>query len=206
MRIPFLSQEGCCRICGRVVEGAKGGFVCDECMEYKPLFDAAIGAVDFEAEARELVLKYKSCEAVWLKDDFADWLEAAARARFDVNLIDAVVPMPVTVFHRLDRGYNQCDYLARALSGRIGRICLEGAVARCGHPRRQAGLSEDERRENVIGTFRVKLPESVRGRTLLLVDDVMATGSTLSECAKELKRAGAWRVWCVSLARSLRQQ
>lgn len=185
------------------VEGAKGGFVCDECREYKPFFDAAAGAVDFEREARELVLKYKSCEALWLKDDLTDWLESAARARFDVGAVDAVIPMPVTMFHRLDRGYNQCAYLARELARRLDRECLEGAVARCGHPRRQAGLSERERRENVVGTFRVKLPESVRGRTLLLVDDVMATGSTLSECAKELKKAGAWRVWCVTLTRSL---
>lgn len=187
------------------VEGSKGGFVCDECRQYKPSFDAAAGAVDFEREARELVLKYKSCEAVWLRDDFTDWLEAAARARFNVGAVDAAIPMPVTMFHRLDRGYNQCVYLARELAKRLDRKCLEGAVARCGHPRRQAGLSELERRENVVGTFRVKCPELVRGRTLLLVDDVMATGSTLSECAKELKKAGAWRVWCVTLTRSLLQ-
>ena len=78
---------------------------------------------------------------------------------------------------------------------------------RVGSPRRQGGLSEEERRRNVVGTFRcVRGFQSAAegGETVLVVDDIMTTGSTLSECARELKRAGAARVWCVTLARSLR--
>ena len=204
MRVQFLSQEGCCRVCGRSVENAVGGFVCEECRRLGPSYDAAVSAVSFEAEARGLLLKYKSGEGVWLKEDLVDWIEAAAGARYDLSQIDAVVPMPVTLFHRIDRGYNQCVYLARSMATRIDRVCLENAVVRCGHPRRQAGLSEEERRENVVGTFKVVDPKFVRGRTILLVDDVMATGSTLSECSKVLKEAGAWRVWGLTLARSVR--
>lgn len=206
MRVPFLSQEGCCRVCGRSVESAVGGFVCEECKRRPSAYDAAASAVRFENDARELLLKYKSGEAVWLKDDFVDWIEAAALARYDLAQVDAVVPMPVTLFHRIDRGYNQCVYLARSLAKRIDRICLENVVARCGHPRRQAGLSEEERRENVIGTFKVVNSRSIRGRTILLVDDVMATGATLSECAKILKEGGVWRVWGLTLARSVLQK
>ena len=186
------------------MENATGGFVCEECRRFGPFYDAAASAVVFEDEARALLLKYKSGEGVWLKDDFVDWIAAAAGARYDLARVDAVVPMPVTLFHRIDRGYNQCVYLARSIAKRIDRACLESAVARCGHPKRQAGLSEEERRENVIGTFKVIDPKPVRGRTILLLDDVMATGSTLSECAKTLKEAGAWRVWAVTLARSVR--
>lgn len=204
MRIPFLSQEGCCRVCGRSVENAAGGFVCEECRRSGPFYDAAASAVVFEDDARALLLKYKSGEGVWLKDDLVDWIAAAAGARYDLAEVDAVVPMPITLFHRIDRGYNQCVYLARSIAKHIDRACLESVVARCGHPERQAGLSEEERRENVIGTFKVIDPKPVRGRTILLLDDVMATGSTLSECAKTLKEAGAWRVWAVTLARSVR--
>lgn len=204
MRVPFLRQDGCCRVCGCSVENAADGFVCEECRRRKPFFDAAASAVRFENDARELLLKYKSAEGVWLKRDFVDWMEAAAAARFDLSAVDAVVPMPVTLFHRIDRGYNQCVYLARSIAKRIDRVCVENAVARCGHPRRQAGLSENERRENVIGTFKVGDSKAIKGRTVLLVDDVMATGSTLSECAKTLKEGGAWRVWCVTLERSVR--
>ena len=202
MRIPFLPQTGCCRVCGSVAEDAAGGYVCEECRRGRPSFDQAASAVRFENDARELILKYKSAEGVWMRRDFADWLEAAVRTRYDVAAIDVVVPMPVTVFHRMDRGYNQSAYLARSLASLIDRECVVNAIARCGHPRRQAGLSGAERIENVRGTFKAVDPRRVRGRTVLLVDDVMTTGATLSECAKTLKEAGAWRVWCITLARS----
>jgi ComF family protein len=111
--------------------------------------------------------------------------------------------MPATVVHRLLRGYNQCDALAKNLARRIGRKYLSNVVRRSGFPRRQSGLDADERRENAKGTFRVIRPEAVRGRTLLVVDDVLTTGSTLSECALTLKASGAERVWCVTLAKSV---
>lgn len=168
------------------------------------MFDRAGCAIRYEAEAREAVNRYKSHGALWLRDDFCDWLEAAARARFDADAVDAVLPVPSTAWHRMDRGYNQCAYLARGVADRIGRRCEEGVLRRCGRPRRQAGLSESERRENAKGTFAARRPERVRGRTLLVVDDIMTTGSTLSDCARALKEAGAWRVWCLALARSVR--
>lgn len=204
MRIPFLSQDGLCRVCGRGVEDAAGGFLCEDCARTRPFYDAAASAVRFENDARELLLKYKSAEGVWLKEDFVDWMEAVAGARYDLAAVDAVVPVPITLVHRIDRGYDQCVYLARSIAKRIDRRCIENAVTRCGHPKRQAGLREEERRENVIGTFKIIDPKLIKGRTILLIDDVMATGSTLSECAKVLKDAGVWRVWCVTLARSVR--
>ena len=151
-----------------------------------------------------MVNRFKSHQGLWLRDDFTDWLEAAARARFDVAAIDAVLPMPVTLWHRLDRGYNQSAYLARELARRLDRRCEEGVLRRCGHPRRQAGLSEEERIENAKGTFVARRAERVRGRTVLVVDDIMTTGATLSDCARSLKEAGAWRVWCLTVARSIR--
>ncbi|MBR7180447.1 MAG: ComF family protein, partial [Kiritimatiellae bacterium] len=81
---------------------------------------------------------------------------------------------------------------------------LRGAVARTGRPKRQSGLGGSERRENVKGSFAVLRPGFVRGRTLLVVDDVMTTGSTLSECARALKEAGAAKVFALTLARTVK--
>lgn len=205
-RIPFVPTDGLCRVCGRSVDDLHGGYLCEDCSRTAaaPAFDRAGSAFRFEGTARRMLLDYKFNRHLWLRDDFTDWLEAAVRARFDPAAIDVVVPMPVTVFHRIDRGYNQSAYLAEALSKRIDR-CFEGRVLkRTGHPRRQAELTEDERRENAKGTFAVRAPALVRGRTVLVVDDVMTTGSTLSAAAEALKSAGARRVWCVTLARSIR--
>ena len=150
-----------------------------------------------------MILDFKFNRRLWLRDDFTDWLEAALVSRFPVVEIDAIVPMPATVFNRLDRGYSQCAILGGALARRIDRRCLRGAVRRKGSPSRQAGLSAEERRENAKDSFAVIRPELLCGRTLLVLDDVMTTGATLSECARALKAAGAWRVWCLALAQSV---
>lgn len=205
-RIPFIPADGCCRICGRAVAGLAGEYLCEDCdrRATRPHFDRAASAVRFEDRAREMLLAFKFNRHLWLRDDLADWLEAAARARFDLAAVDVVLPMPVTAFHRLDRGYNQSAYLAKVLAERIARRFTDGVLARQGHPKRQSELQEEERRANVKGTFAVRRPELVRGRTVLVVDDVMTTGATLSECARSLKDAGAAHVWCVTVARSIR--
>ena len=203
MRLPFVPQSGCCRLCARPVEGFDGEYICDACRADRPAYDRAAAAMRFEEDARRMVLDFKFNSHLWLRDDFTDWLEAAVRARMDAYAVDAVVPMPTAAVHRFLRGYDQCGMLAKSLASRLGRKCLAGVVRRCGFPKRQSGLDAQERRENVKGTFKVTDGSLVRGRTLLLVDDVMTTGSTLSECALALKAAGAERVWCVVAARSV---
>ena len=201
-----------CEICGRPVD-REARYICAECLNRIPFvrpedgmyeIDDAASAVRFECETREIINGYKFKNSIWLRDDFVDWIEAAVRSRFDVAAIDAVIAIPTTLSHRINRGYNQSALLAESLAKRLDRCFLGRAVARTGHPKRQSSLSEEERAENVKGTFVVRKPELVRGRTILLVDDIMTTGSTLSECAKTLKDAGAWRVWSVTLARSVR--
>lgn len=202
-RVPFIAQTGACAICGRAIEGGAHEFTCDDCAAARPAFDRAASAVRFEGRMRELILGYKFNRHLWLLEDFSDFLEAAVRARFDVAAADVVLPMPTTWFHRMDRGYNPCVYLARQLARRIDRRFDGRVLARQGSPRRQSDLAADERFENVKGTFDVRRADWIRGRTVLVVDDILTTGATLSEAAKTLKAAGAVRVWAVTLARSI---
>ena len=203
-RIPFAPVDGCCRRCGRDAFGLDGEFICEDCRVNNPHFDRAASAVRYDGEARELVNDFKFRDRLWLRDDLVDWLEGVLRARFHVDEIDVVLGMPSTLWHRWNRGYNQAAILAHALAGRIDRPCRRFVVRRKGHPKKQSGLNEEERRINAVGTFSVMRPGAVADKTVLVVDDIMTTGATLSECAAELRRAGAERIWCVSLARSLR--
>lgn len=204
MRLPFVPTQGCCRSCGRDVPEVDHEFICEDCRTHRPKFDRVASALRFEDEARQMMLDFKFNRHLWLRDDLVDYLEGILRTRFRFGEIDLVLPMPSTLGHRWDRGYNQCDYLAKGLAKRIGKPFARHVIRRVGSPVRQAGLPEEERRANVVGTFAVREPDEVDGRTVLVVDDVMTTGSTLSECAKTLKEAGAARVWCVTLCRSVR--
>jgi len=201
-RIPFAPTDGCCRRCGRDAIGLDGEFLCNDCRVHRPHFDRAASALRFEAEARDLVNDFKHGRSLWLRDDLVDWLEGVLRARFRVEEIDLVVSVPSTFLHWWDRGYSPSAEIARPLAKRIGRPFGRLVMRRRGHPARQRGLDEEARRENVVGTFAVCRPSAVRGRTVLVVDDIMTTGATLSECAAELKRSGAERVWCATLART----
>jgi ComF family protein len=111
--------------------------------------------------------------------------------------------MPLHWWKRLQRGFNQSELLARDLSRRTGVPVLQ-AVRRRRKTAAQAGLTHAQRRKNVHGAFAVPRPDRVKGLSLLLVDDVLTTGSTVNACAKALKQAGAGRVCVLTLSRAER--
>lgn len=123
-----------------------------------------------------------------------------------------IVPVPLHAARQRERGYNQAELLslglvrAAAKSGAAAGMKLEGAdliKVRATPP--QTGLSPAARRENVRGAFSVRRPERIHDRVIVLVDDVMTTGATLSACALALKSAGAREVLAVTLARATPQ-
>ena len=121
-----------------------------------------------------------------------------------------VVPVPLHPSRKRQRGFNQAEVLARGLVRKLrkedrGLQLVVGSLGRTRATVPQIGLSARARRENVRGVFSVNRPEQVRKRTVVLIDDVMTTGATLSACAGALKRAGASRVLALSLARATPQ-
>lgn len=203
-RIEFTAVSGCCRICGRSIEGLEHEFLCDDCIQIRPKFERAASAVHFDDEARHLIHRFKYRRALYLTKDLADWMEGVARSRLPLYSIDFIIPMPIVWYHRIKRGYNPSMELAATIAKRIDRKLLPNALSRKLFTRRQAGLSESERRKNAKGTFRYNKRKMslMRGRTLLLIDDVMTTGATLSAAAETLKSAGAAHVFCLTIARS----
>ncbi len=113
---------------------------------------------------------------------------------------DAIVPVPLHWRRRWQRGFNQSELLARALARRTGVPVLP-ALWRTRATPAQAGLSNTRRRQNMAAAFDCRRPERVQGKRLLLIDDVMTTGSTATACAGALKRAGAAGVSLLTLAR-----
>jgi ComF family protein len=113
---------------------------------------------------------------------------------------DLVVPVPLHRSKRRQRGFNQSEVIAGRLSERLGMQLGRGLVTRRKKTRTQTGLSREERRENVRNAFEFRGEGDLRGHKVLLVDDVLTTGATMSECARTLKGAGAEEVWGATLA------
>ena len=151
----------------------------------------------YEGTLRELIHLFKYGRMKPLAGTLAGYLASALPRD---QQFDAVVPMPLHWRRRWQRGFNQSELLARRTARRCG-IPMVNAVRRTRATAAQAGLSNARRRENVTGAFHVKKPNTVEGRRILLIDDVMTTGATASACALALKRAGAGSVTLLALAR-----
>jgi ComF family protein len=146
---------------------------------------------------------YKFNGAQYLTEDFAGWLEASFRRKHDAVAVDVVVPVPLHPRRLASRGYNQSGLLANAFASRIGRLCDETSLVRIRDTEHQSRSSGEERRENMKGAFRVTDSSGIRGRTVVLVDDVMTTGSTVEECTAALLAGGAYKVLPFVLAKAL---
>lgn len=114
--------------------------------------------------------------------------------------VDVIVPVPLHWKKRVRRGYNQCDYIAKGI-GRITHIPVEvHALRRTVNNKSQASLHHSERKENAESIFQVVRPERLQGKHVLLVDDVITTGSTILSCAREVAKVPDTRLSVLSLA------
>jgi len=201
--LPYHEAGGACRVCGGLVAARTDhDFVCEACTSDPPAYAFARSAVLYEDPIDRLVQDFKFRKSTWLLDDLVDLLEGAVRAKLEFPAVDVVVPVPLHPSRERTRGYNQSALLATALAARLNRRADSRSLLRIVDTEHQARLSGEERRHNLDGAFAVPDPRYIRGRTVLLVDDVMTTGATLSECARVLCRAGASRVWCATVARA----
>jgi ComF family protein len=117
---------------------------------------------------------------------------------------DLIVPVPLHIWRRLRRGYNQAELLAREIVRLTGLPLDTRVLRRHRAGRRQLGLSRRERRRSLAGCFAAEQARA-RGRTILLIDDVVTTGATLETCARVLLDAGALGVVGCVLARTPKQ-
>jgi len=164
----------------------------------------AYGAYD--AELRELIhlLKYDQVQPAV---SVLGRMLASAISKLELANDIVVVPVPLHASKRRQRGFNQAELIAHtALKTlcnkrfRLGTKVLERVKPTVS----QIGLTRHQRQENIRGAFKVVHLTEVRGRELLLVDDVMTTGTTAAECARVLRRAGAEKVWVATIARTLK--
>ncbi len=192
-----------CEKCAEPFAGAiDGPFACGNCANQTLHFDAAIAGYRARGVVRRLIHEFKYQQRIYLRHVIGDWLAAALQdPRLDPAQFDVIVPVPLHPAKQRQRGFNQAELLARSLSARSG-LPVELAMERVRFTETQTAFDRSERMENLHNAFRLRQGRDVRGSRVLLVDDVLTTGSTLSECARVLKRAGASCVYAATAARA----
>lgn len=181
-----------CPVCGRkTITDA----LCLECKQLAPKFEKAASAIVYKDGGAQLIYKFKRGSA-YLKDYFADLLVEKCAFAADA---DGICFVPMTEKDRKRRGYNQAELLARALSKRLEIPLIEGAIEKTKDTRQQKSLTKEQRRENLKGSFK-SFRKKVKGKKIILVDDVMTTGATAEAVCTELKRRGAEKIYFLTAA------
>ncbi|HYL13995.1 MAG TPA: ComF family protein [Terriglobales bacterium] len=207
-----------CAICGERLAGPfrvvdpQNEPRCALCRQMEPAFAKAAAYGSYEGGLRDPIhlLKYERVRpaANVLGRMLAEVIEKLAPGFDKKDLV--LVPIPLHSSKLRQRGFNQSELIARAAlklkpAGREWVLRPE-ILERCRSTASQTGLTHHQRRENVRGAFVVRHPEEVASREVLLIDDVLTTGTTASECARVLRRAGATRVWVATVARTMKSE
>ena len=192
-----------CQKCSEPFEGAiTGTFTCANCAHRTIYFDTAVAAYRSRGIVRQIIHTFKYGRQIYLRHLVARWLYAALDdERLSNRRFDIIIPVPLHPTRQRERGFNQASLLAELLSAEIS-IQSKSALERIRYTPTQTALDRAERMENLHKAFRLRKNADVRRLRVLLIDDVLTTGSTLSECSRVLKRAGAISVHAATAARA----
>ena len=189
--------------------------VCEHCRRTLPYTEGAgqsqtfahisacVSPLYYEGTVRDSLLRYKFHSLTGYAKIYGDFLTKC----LDENGIscDSITWVPLSKRRRRLRGYDQAQLLAAELAGRRGVPCEALLRKIRNNPAQSGSGGPAARKANVAGVYRAAAPEKIAGRRILLVDDIVTTGATPSECARMLKQAGAAEVLAVTVARSRKE-
>ncbi|MFA3782989.1 ComF family protein [Melioribacteraceae bacterium 4301-Me] len=143
----------------------------------------------------ELKYNQKFSIGVYLGELIGEYL----KEQINQNNIEIILPVPIHKLKKAERGYNQSYYISKGISKRLNIPVQQNLLKRIRYTDSQTNLGIEERKKNVINAFKSNKHNKIAGKSILLVDDVITTGATITECGRELLNAGAKKICAVSV-------
>ena len=185
-----------CKKCGQPTDNARG--YCFECKSTKWYFKVARAPMLYSGGIVKLIHKFKEKEALYLARPIAKMMCDEIVAN---NMeFECVTFVPMHKMKKFKRGYNQSELLAKEIAKNFKVPCISKAIVKIKQTKSQAKLNYKERQTNLSSAFECNKPELIKGRSILLVDDIFTTGATTNECAKTLYNAGAKEISVITFA------
>lgn len=192
-----------CDVCGRPM---RSGGVCDDCGRRRPPFRLARAVALYDGRLKTAIhkLKFRGKKALSapLSRMMADHL-AGDGWKDILASVDIVTAVPLHRMRLRERGFNQSEMLGRAVAARFNLVFRDDVLEKTRDTKRQFGLMREERFSNVKGAFAVRRAADLRGRRVLLIDDILTTGATAAECSGKIIEAGAAEVFVAALSHAV---
>ena len=196
-----------CPYCGEIVKSE--AIACDSCMAkidelQRPIIRGAFGyrcvsSFIYGGTVRRMILRVKYHDRIQYLMQVAEIMaKDILRVYADIDF-DCITYVPMHPIDRKNRGYNQAELLAKALSKRLAIPCTE-TLSKVKHTKKQQRLNYAKRKKNLVGAFKVTDPKCVNGKRILLIDDIITTGITLGTCCQTLNRSKPQMICCATIA------
>lgn len=188
-KITLLKDYHCCIKCGRPLINYSDYNICGECLKKNRFFDKGFSATLYDSIAEKMIFDFKYNDKTFLYKPIGDMMIDALE--YGGADYDFVAYVPIHFYRRLSRGFNQSKLIAERISEKTGKGLLRDAVIRSKNTKRLKNLSVDQRENELNEAFVRNKSMDLAGLTILLVDDIMTTGTTADKCSKVLKNMGA---------------
>ena len=200
-------QTPACNICFQPFEfKVDDQMICGKCLQKRPEYFKALAVLNYNETSKTLITKFKYFDQTNLAKYFAELM--FKQAQEILPNIDFIVPIPLHKFRIIKRKYNQSALLAKNIGVLSDKKVLLDLLIRTKNSKPQALLSQKRREKNVAGIFKVKerYSTAIKGKNILLIDDVITTGATVESCCKVLKKFGTNKVYVLTLAKTNHSQ
>ena len=191
-----------CAVCSMPLKD--GGEHCYDCKHSKIYFNLLKTPYIYKDNIKKLIHKFKYSQRLFLAKDLAGPVaDLILKENWDKQA-DIIIPVPLHFIKKFLRGYNQTSLLAREIAVKINKPFNEKIIVRKSYTKPQFGLNRNDRNENLKNSFSInkKYENILKGKTILLVDDVATTCATANVCAELLKKSGAKKVLVIAIART----
>ncbi len=188
-----------CDLCGKYLE--TDAQLCLDCQTNPPGFNIARAVGPYEKDGYRIAIKVlKFLGRKYLAGQMGRMMAEVVKNEPRFSPLDIIIPVPASLGSLNQRGFNQTEILAKHIARQLKLPMDKNLLLRVKETPAQRELTREEREKNLLCAFEVRDPEKIKGKNILLVDDVYTTGSTARECTRSFKRAGAGRVSVITWA------